>query len=212
MNYQTEILKVGGICAVLSRLVGDHFGHELETLHKAFREPIERLQVGKDQQTPAHKHFYGIGEEFFGEYDRLVRFVLGDAAPDFLYQKIPTFRVHLPGNVATGGFHRDADYNHDEAELNYLVPLTSMYGTNSVWLESAVGKRDFHPVRMSVGEVLKFHGACLEHGSVSNDTGRTRVSFDFRVLPKTAYRETGKRTINKGVEFKLGGYWAEVTE
>jgi hypothetical protein len=30
---------------------------------------------------------------------------------NFLYQRIPTFRVQLPDNEAVGEFHRDSDYN-----------------------------------------------------------------------------------------------------
>lgn len=55
-----------------------------------------------------------------------------------IYQKKPTFRVHLPNNVgnayngtslvltslAVGKKHRDYDYFHPPGEINFWLPFT----------------------------------------------------------------------------------------
>lgn len=208
LNYETRLLHYDTARYPLAAMVEAHFEHPLTLLHALSSGPIARLEVGCDQQTEFHAHFYTIGTPFYGVYRAFVKSLL-DTPGDYLYQKIPTFRVHLPGNVATGGFHRDADYNHPIAELNYLVPLTPMEGTSSVWIETAPNADDCYPVRAVVGDVLRFHGAVLTHGSVPNESGRTRVSFDFRILPKVAYHETDLRTVNQGRRLILGDYYAD---
>ena len=200
----TAILSYDRIRFPFARLAEMHLG-DLTTLHDA---TIPRLQVGAER-TPFHAQLYAIGDPFQAIYRRFVASLLGDEAPAYLYQAIPSFRVHLPDNVATGNFHKDSDFGHPLEEVNFLVPLTPMAGSNSVWIESEPGARDMMPVTLSVGQYIRFHGAALLHGSHPNQTGRTRVSFDFRILPKAAYRDTGKRTVNKGVALKLGEYYAD---
>ena len=36
---------------------------------------------------------------------------------------------------------------------------------------------------MKAGEFARFNGASLQHGAKVNTTGKTRVSFDFRIIP-----------------------------
>ena len=38
------------------------------------------------------------------------------------------------------------------------VPLTHVYGSNSLWVESAPGLADFQPVEACCGQVLHFYG------------------------------------------------------
>ena len=171
-------------------------------------DSLGRLQVGKER-TAYHDQLYGIGGPFLAVYRAFVRELLGEDAPAYLYQAIPSFRVHLPGNVATGNFHRDRDFNHPKKELNFLVPLTPMASTASIWVETEPGANDCQSVTMEVGQYLRFHGAVLLHGSKPNETGQSRVSFDFRILPKAAYKDDGKETVNVGVPLRLGAYYAD---
>jgi hypothetical protein len=197
LSYDTARFPFATIC---TRYLGD-----LTALHD---ESLGRLQVGKER-TAYHERLYAIGEPFLMVYRAFVRDILGDEAGLYLYQAIPSFRVHLPGSVATGNFHRDSDFNHPVEELNFLVPLTPMRDTSSVWVETEPGANDCQPVTMGVGEYLRFHGAMLLHGSKPNETGRSRVSFDFRVLPKAAYKDGGLATVNKGVALRLGAYYSD---
>jgi ectoine hydroxylase-related dioxygenase (phytanoyl-CoA dioxygenase family) len=77
-----------------------------------------------------------------------------------------------------------------------------------MWLESVPGIKDFHPVEMEVGEFCIFNGNKCFHGNKDNDTGKTRVSFDFRVMPYSRYDESKcleSVTINR--KFAIGDYY-----
>lgn len=122
---------------------------------------------------------------------------------DYLFQAKPTFRVHLPGNIATGGFHRDRDYNHQTQEVNFIVPLTKMAKTASLFIE--LGVADWINPDLGVGQAICFDGANLLHGSKPNMEGYTRCSIDFRLLHKKDYCDTGLSTVNLGMPFSA--YW-----
>ena len=60
------------------------------------------------------------------------------------------------------------------------------------------------------GEFYMCDGANLSHGNKKNETGSTRVSFDFRVLPKSKYTTTDKKSVTQGMSFKIGEYYEEL--
>jgi hypothetical protein len=80
------------------------------------------------------------------------------AAP-LLYQRKPILRVVMPGSVPPTKRHCDADYYHDANEINFWVPLTRVWGSNTLWSESAPGARDFAPFEARPGEAVRFYGA-----------------------------------------------------
>ena len=43
-----------------------------------------------------------------------------------------------------------------------------------------------------------------------NMENKTRVSFDFRVIPKERYVSSDHLTINTGTKFNIGGYYEEL--
>lgn len=43
-------------------------------------------------------------------------------------------------------------------EVNFWVPLSRVYGTNSLWTESEPGKGDFRPVEAEPGVGFRFYG------------------------------------------------------
>jgi hypothetical protein len=101
-----------------------------------------------------------------------------------VYQYPPTTRVVLPNGNKTISMHCDKDYpNHQAAEINFWLPLTHVFGNNSLFVESEPGKGDFQPVEMRYGQFLKFDGHDCRHYTVHNDTHICRVSLDFRVIP-----------------------------
>lgn len=186
---------------------------ELEKIHEepgGFYYPL--LTRERDQSTDWHRRFYAGWDHPGGVGQLYRRFLLevvaerGDTDP-LLYQRVPTFRVQLPGNVAVGEFHRDLDYGHQAEEFNWWVPVTRARRTATVWVESAPGRRDFRPVELNYGEALLFSGATLMHGNYPNRTGETRVSFDFRVLPERDYRDQGRVSVSLGVPMRVGAYW-----
>lgn len=207
LDYSTAILKYDTLKYPFIRVAEAHLG-DLTALRD---DKVERLRVGAER-TDFHAQLYAIGEPFLKIYRGFVRELLGTGASAYLYQTIPSFRVHLPGNVATGNFHRDADFGHQEETLNYLVPLTPMAQSSSVWIEGYGADGSLGAVQLTPGRFLRFHAARLLHGSYPNQTGRARVSFDFRVLPKSAYRPTDARSAQLGVSLTLGEYYSDGAE
>ena len=130
---------------------------------------------------------------FHEEYLRLLREVVLPQIADprgLLFQRSPTFRCHVAaGGEATGVAHRDVDNGHPSAEINYWLPLTRAGGSNSLYTESAPGQADFAPFDAEYGELIRFWGAQCLHYTLPNETTRTRVSFDFRVVPRSCYVE-----------------------
>ena len=97
------------------------------------------------------------------------------------YQSPPSFRFHYCG-LGSSVFHRDRDFGVEDGKLNVWVPLTNVWGDNSLWIESEVGAKDYRPITMTPGQALIFDGVNLGHGSKINTTNSTRISFDFRLL------------------------------
>ncbi len=164
-----------------------------------------------DQSHPLYKRFYAGFGRIEDVYLRFVREVAGPMLASrgtaIIYQRVPTLRIHLPGNVAVGEFHCDADYGHQEKEVNFWSPLTMAKGTSTIWVESLPGKQDYYPVDMEPGWLLMFNGVRLRHGNVLNQTG-SRVSFDFRAMSEKNYDPACKgESINTKMPFLIGGYY-----
>jgi len=161
-----------------------------------------------DQTSPWHGPFYAS----FGRWqDAYVDFLRDVVAPRFgepvYYQRVPTFRVHLPGNLAVGEFHTDAQYHHPEDEVSFWLPLTPAYDTCSLWV--ADDDDALRGVVARPGEVVEFSAAKRLHGNYVNQTGHSRVSFDFRCLPVRLLPDTeGPPTKHTGLRFVPGGYYA----
>lgn len=107
-----------------------------------------------------------------------------------LFQCPPTLRIVLPSDHAVGKVHKDADYGgHEDSEINFWVPITDVSGATSLHLESSPGCGDYRPMDMCYGEALRFNGLNCMHHTVPNSSDRCRVSFDFRVLPRSFWRD-----------------------
>lgn len=62
-------------------------------------------------------------------------------------QDPPTFRVQIPSNSPIGKVHKDSDYeSHVDTEINIWVPVTNVWGANTLHVESSPDRRDFHPL------------------------------------------------------------------
>ena len=166
-----------------------------------------RTHAKRYEQTDEYQAFLGVYRRFIHEW---VVPQLGNVA--LLYQRKPILRVVLPDSVPPTAMHCDADYYHDANELNYWVPLTPVWGTNSLWSESAPGVGDFAPFVASAGEAVRFYGNRCRHYTLGNDSGGVRVSFDFRVIPFHLFEpptelalKLSRHTLNPGLSKK--GYY-----
>ena len=196
-------------------IINDWFNtSELHKLHNI--KQYEHFDREHDQSTEWHKIFYDMIRKD-KTFDKIyMEFLEENIKPRFkeeiVYQKIPTFRVHLPNNVSVGEFHKDKNYRNGEwagkvREINYYLPLTKAYDTNTIWTESEEDKGDFKPINSDYGECIEWEASKLTHGNKDNLTTETRVSFDFRVIPKSRYIDSNHLTINTKVPFGIGGYY-----
>ena len=190
---------------------------DLEHIHNDHRfSGLLTNAAGKhsDQGQFLHRKFYdGMDRDsiFKPMYDSLIQDVV---APIFnepiLFQKFPTFRIHQPNNICVFEWHRDKDFNHSENEINVFLPITKAYGTNTIWAESEEDKEDFTPIEASYGEMVIWKGSVLKHGNQMNDTGQTRVSFDFRIIRLSDYDEySAQKSITTATVFTRGEYFDE---
>lgn len=186
----------------------------LEQIHEKYNFE-ETLLSGTDQNRHLHRKFYNSMDKD-GEFVFLYRrFIENQILPifneDMIFQKYPTFRVHQPNNIAVFAFHKDRDYNHNKNEINFYLPITKAFETNTFWYESEEDKKDHQPMEADYGEVVMWDGANLEHGNKKNETGQTRVSFDFRLLSKDKYINSEKKlSKSKGKKLELGDYFDEI--
>jgi hypothetical protein len=183
----------------------------LENLHEV--EQYDTLTRELDQSTTWHKLYYNkFSDSFSSTYTKFISEFIKPSfeLDEIIYQKIPTFRVHLKNNQAVGEWHRDRDYNHGVTEINLWLPFTDTYGTNTIWMESEEGKEDFKPCNVSYGEVLVFDGANLLHGNKTNEEHDSRVSVDFRIVRPSEFIPSSKGSINTKTSFDVGGYFEKI--
>jgi len=160
-----------------------------------------------DQSTSYHTAFYGGFHRMRETYERFVHHIVaGHVEAPYCFQAVPTFRVQLPDNKAVGEFHKYADYNHPQGEVNFWVPLTPVSKFNTVWVAPEPGATP-EPCYAQPGEVLMFDAVNLLHGNVVNTTSMARVSFDFRCLPLSLHTDTDAATVNTNLRFVVGGYY-----
>lgn len=184
---------------------------ELSKIHENSDCNFGILSIENDQGTHFHKRFYEKiwDTNFFEIYHDFVREnILPNFEEDILYQKIPTFRIQVPDNLGVAEFHKDKTYSHSPEEINIFLPLTNAVGNNTIWVESEEDKGDYSPMNAIYGEYYVWDGANLSHGNKINDTGNTRISVDFRVLPMSKFDESNvKETITMKTKMTIGGYF-----
>lgn len=167
-----------------------------------------------------HEFELGIMQEAWRAFVRRVARDFHVVEAPYLYQREPNLRIHPPGGVAVP-WHTDADFGHLPEEWNVWVPLTEITDDSQrLWLRPTVGDTLPETVEWAKGtelaphihpgSALIFRGATTEHGNQVNATDTTRVSFDFRLIEKRHYRDTGAVTVLYKVPLLLGTYWEEM--
>ena len=190
---------------------------DLEKLHTYYDYAPFTMENNSD--TIPHNKFYSKirsgWTDFEALYDKFVDEVVVSifGSRDFVYQSLPTFRVHLVGNWVVPEFHCDSQPgdNHPEGEINFQVGGTDLYKTNATWIESAPGLGDYAPMELKSNQFVIFNGNKCRHGNLINDTSDTRVSFDFRVLPLDKYTpDMSKASGTRKMRFIVGEYYKEL--
>tara|TARA_R110000737_G_scaffold352281_2_gene397621 strand:- start:758 stop:1462 length:705 start_codon:yes stop_codon:yes gene_type:complete len=199
-------------------LVRPLFDCELEELDS--EEVKSDLTLGKDTHTSFHKNFYQAIDAGWPEFMNLYHSFLSEVVhPLFeddtlIFQKYPGIRFNRPGAKAVYKWHSDGDRDHKHplGEINIFLPITKCSGNNSMWHESIPGMGDWRPLEIDYGQFLIGYLNQCRHGNKTNDTDKTRVSFDFRVIPGFAYDENCPlKSCTTHQEFKIGGYYEKMT-
>ena len=100
----------------------------------------------------------------------------------FYYQRPPTIRLQPGPGWAKVKPHNDAEYGHQNGEINMWMPLTDRTLTGvDLLTESSLGAADYHPIKAKVGEAITWHGSSRKHYVNANASSNTRVSLDFRI-------------------------------
>ena len=167
--------------------------NQLDMIHEVFNFP-EKLEIIKDQNTILHDKFYKEmkKEEFTELYQGFVREFISKldmlGGEEILYQTFPSFRIHQPNNIAVGQYHRDSDFGHNTHEINFWLPFTNAWDTNTVWIGDP-DSNEHECMEVNYGQVSYFDGANSLHGNKDNLTGKSRMSIDFRIFPMKYYNQ-----------------------
>ncbi|WP_288260244.1 hypothetical protein [uncultured Prochlorococcus sp.] len=191
-------------------LVEEIFGVPLGDLHKWIGE-YNVFNRDNDQNTILHKVFYSNFNNKLKEIynDFINNQVKEYLKEDFYYQKIPTFRVGLPGNKFVGEFHKDSQYNHKGYEINFNLGLSNYLGKAALKVQKERYSNDYIYLECPYGEIFSFdHINCI-HGSETNVTDITMVSFDFRIALKRFYYDSDAKSIGNQSSFNRGFYFSD---
>ncbi len=207
----------------------DHFRDfklkDLEKIHEIIPKkfiPKKIVNVKNDQQQFIYKYLYKIDQgyslkkknkssKFLKLFDKFILFLAKNVFKESLvYQAKPTLRIMFPNNKAVGEFHRDREYNHPIEEINVWVPITSSKNSNTIWIESKFDKNDYKPMNLNYGQFLIFDSG-LKHGNKINYENKTRISFDFRIIPYSLWKKRklkkNKSSVDQKLEFDVGKYY-----
>lgn len=175
-----------------------------------------------DVETDLHKRFYNdikTNPTFERLYCQLVNDIFRQFFPDehvFIYQTFPSIRIQFQNNtVVPPHYDSDSIGNHPIGEKNFLLPITKMYGTNRIFIESEPDKGDFQGIDLDYGELFYFNGNRCTHCNEKNIENDIRISLDFRIILWKDYKTyiqrnivyTNPRDDRKPVKMVIGGYY-----
>ena len=137
---------------------------KLRNLHLFYHKDLGRKKE-RDEKSAMFRPFCNPSKRRIF-HDVFLTFVLDCIAPhvhsvtnchQFYFQAFPCIRVVRPQEFSIG-IHCDANYGFSQANINFYVNLTPIYGTNSLILESQPGKEDWHTIEAEYGMIRRFYG------------------------------------------------------
>ena len=191
---------------------------QLNTIHDLGHKYDVFQEFGPDTQTWYHETFYKYlkneqgGLEMQKKYDNLIQEVILPylGLKEALVQSFPSFRIQLPNNVAVAKCHNDHSLGHPYGEINFTYSITDMFNTNTIYIEKTTGKEDFIPIELHANNHISFNGNQNLHYNKLNDTGKTRMSMDYRILPMNYLPEQETSSHSTNTKFVDGGYYKYV--
>ena len=157
-------------CSDVGPYTLDNFAVPTKSLtRKCQKGCLELAQKYLSDQVQANAEFLSLFDSYLENIivphlkQRLVSTgaVNTDAPITFYYQRPPTLRIQPGPARAFVKAHDDAEYGHQNGELNFWLPLTNRRKTGvDLYCESSSKKGDYHRVMAEFGEVASFHGKC----------------------------------------------------
>ena len=149
-----------------------------------------------DRDTDLHRKFYNdikTNNTFKLLYCSFIKEIYNKFFPGekyLIYQSFPSIRIQFMESKTIPP-HKDSDQlsNHPIGEKNFLIPITDMRDTNSIYIESEPDKKDFESVNLEYGDLFYFNGNTCTHHNVENKENRLRISLDFRVMLVSDYNK-----------------------
>ena len=168
-----------------------------------------------------------IDESFIKKYKEFIIEYIKPNYPDekyLIYQQTPNLRISLPNLSAIGkrlndpnediiGLHCDNEFGHSIHEMNYILPITEMFESNSIYYEKTIYSNDsydnYYNLMLKENQFFVGYFNKLRHYNKINKTEKTRISIDFRIIPYSKYIDdiNDKTSISFGKKLKLGEYF-----
>ena len=151
----------------------------------------DKLDLGglNEIDTDLHSTFYNnikTDNTFKNLYYKFIKDIYNEFFPNekyMIFQTFPSIRFQFMKSVTIPP-HKDSDYlsNHPLGEKNFLIPITEMKNTNSIYIELEPDKKDFKSIHLKPGELFYFNGNMCTHYNKPNNEGKLRISLDFRIM------------------------------
>ena len=219
LNYDNKVYRFREAIQSIIQVEDLYKLHELYYDEGFLKENYVNENGKSLQGTVFHKRYYSDCEPFLAIYKEYVtQFIAPFWDEDILIQKIPTFRIHAVDSRALGGgddltvgpiqgVHKDSDFNHSKHEVNFFLPFTDVNEYNTIWYKEG---KSFAPMMVNYGQIYQWNGSTIPHGNKVNTSNQTRVSVDFRILPRSKYVETSLESYTNNKRFIIGEYFEEL--
>ena len=208
INYNNELYDFRPFakeCFNIEKLNDVHINNQKYDIFTEFK---------KDVQTWYHKKFYEYldsdkGLKMKEMYNKLIKEVILPYLDldEALVQKFPSFRVQLPNNVAVAKIHTDNSLGHPKGEINFTYTFTEMKDTTAILIEKMPELNEFTKIEADENNIVSFNANLCKHYNEINDTGKTRMSMDFRILPLNYIPKEDVFSHTSNKKFVDGGYY-----
>lgn len=107
-----------------------------------------------------------------------------------VYQRFPNIKIYYPGFHRFNGCLDKHIKQNDGDTITIILPFTSMYDTNTIWLEKEYASGVLEPVNISYGEYLAFCQQNLARDFYRNSTPTTTIFLEFMFTSYSSYKNT----------------------
>ena len=95
---------------------------------------------------------------------------------------------------------------HPLGEINCFYAINECLDTSALHVEKNLGFEDYFPLNLKAGEYAILNTSIFKHGDYMNKTSKTRVSMDFRFIPRKNLNPSNS-SLSKGIRFSSDSYF-----